>query len=94
MAKWHGRYYKEKSAWWRQIMCEKSNSEDAALVPLQLKDAIGRSMWFEILKANVDFFDFVTIQVKNGSSIRFWYDWWMEKNALKDKYPRRPDFTN
>lgn len=26
--------------------------------------------------------------MKNGVSVKFWHDWWIEKRSLKDKYPR------
>lgn len=68
-------------------MCEKTMEAHELVFPSQSSQAIGRSMWFKILKANSDFFDSVSIQVKTGRSLWFWHDWWIEKKTLKDKYP-------
>ncbi|XP_026429000.1 uncharacterized protein LOC113324942 [Papaver somniferum] len=45
-------------------------------------------MWFDILRENKVFVDSVNVQVKDGSIIRFWHDWWCEKRSFREKYPR------
>lgn len=74
LTKWHIRYFKEKTALWRRIVCEKSKAEEECLLPVQVKDSIGRSMWFDILREHKVFNDSVKVQVKDGSGIRFWHD--------------------
>lgn len=88
LAKWFGRYCKEKTALWRRIICAKTRAEENSLFPLQVGDIMGKSMWFDILKSNDVFYNSVTVQVKYGRSIRFWHDWWHEKKSFKEKYPR------
>ncbi|XP_026416001.1 uncharacterized protein LOC113311377 [Papaver somniferum] len=88
LAKWHIRYCKEKTALWRRIVCEKSKAGEEYMLPLQVKDLIGKSMWFDIMRENNVFFDAVKVQVKDGLSIRFWQDSLCEKKPFKEKYSR------
>ncbi|XP_026420609.1 uncharacterized protein LOC113316672 [Papaver somniferum] len=65
LAKWHIRYCREKTALWRRTVCEKSKADEECLLPLQVKETVGRSMWFDILRENKIFIDSVNVQVKD-----------------------------
>ncbi|XP_026410008.1 uncharacterized protein LOC113305121 [Papaver somniferum] len=69
-------------------MCGKMQAQEDCLLPLQVKDSIGRSMWFGILRESKVFADTVRVQVKDGSTIRFWQDCWCTGISFREKYPR------
>ncbi|XP_026383262.1 uncharacterized protein LOC113278713 [Papaver somniferum] len=88
LAKWHWRYANEKEAWWRKLMCEKTNQMMFFFFLWRLRVLLVEVCGMVLKKSKTKFYSYADIQLKNGAGCRFWHDWWLEKKALSEKYPR------
>ncbi|GMP36558.1 hypothetical protein CsSME_00008648 [Camellia sinensis var. sinensis] len=93
LAKWWWRFYNEKQALWRRLICSKNSTRTGSWYHSQGTIIICSSIWKDIMGLaleNPALFNFFLTNSKvvigNGASISFWKDIWVGTECLQSKF--------
>ncbi|CAN1273513.1 Putative ribonuclease H protein At1g65750 [Linum perenne] len=91
LCKWLWRYTSCPTSWWRKVIDWK-NGGSPSYWRFLLNSGFGSLLvWKNILHFDPLFWTFAFVDTRNGNHISFWYDCWVQGEAvtdLKSKYPR------
>ncbi|GMI75505.1 hypothetical protein like AT4G29090 [Hibiscus trionum] len=89
--KWLWRFSTDKECLWRKVIVAKYKLEDHCLIPNRLPEKAGSWVWKNITtplqSSNDRFTSNLRWALGDGSSIRFWIDYWTEVSSLKVAFP-------
>ena len=87
LCKWSWRFANDQNALWRKAICCKFGESIRGWHTCDLRGGYGTSLWKEIRKAWLVFFQNAVFALGDGRMINFWSDVWCGGEALCNRFP-------
>ena len=87
MCKWSWRFANDQNALWRKAICCKFGESIGGWHTSDLRGGYGTSLWKEIRKEWLVFFQNAVFALGDGRRIKFWSDVWCGGVALCNRFP-------
>jgi hypothetical protein len=87
LGKWLWRFGNEREALWRLVIVAKYGEQHGGWSSGELLVPNGVSLWRNIRKEWTTFSRFLSFEIGDGATVRFWTDRWCGTTSLKEAYP-------
>ena len=87
LCKWSWRFANNRNALWRKVICCKFGESVGGWHTRDLRGGNGTSLWKEIRKEWLGFFQNAVFALGDGRRINFWNDVWCGEKALSNSFP-------
>ena len=87
LSKWSWRFANDRNALWRKTICCKFGESIGGWHTRDLRGGYGTSLWKEIRKEWLGFFQNAVFALGDGRRINFWNDVWCGVEALSNSFP-------